>query len=124
MLPSQSKEARATGLVLQDPIARPFSALDVPQEVPHRRLDVLVDDAWTGGVVAILGGIANRIAHVAQATLVDQVGDQLELVAAFKVRQLRWVSRLDQCLEGRRDERAHSTAQDGLLAKEIRLGFG
>src|SRR5258708_19700004 len=96
MLPPQSKEAGATGLVFQDPVARPFSALNVPQEAPHRLLDVLVDDAGTRGVVAVLGGIANRVTHVAQATLVDQVGDQLHPVPPLEVPHLPWRSSLSQ----------------------------
>src|SRR4051812_5539118 len=105
-------EARLADLILQNPVLRPGTVLDVPEKLAHRLLDVLVDDLWSGGVIAIFGSITEGIAHVAQAALINQVGNELQLVAAFKVRELRWVSRLDQRFESGLDEGGDTAAEN------------
>src|SRR3712207_8966756 len=57
---------------------------------------MVVDHLWAGGVVAVLGGIADRVAHVLQPTFVDEIDDQLELVQAFEVGDLRLIPGLDR----------------------------
>ena len=83
----------------------------------------LVDDLRPGGVLAVLGVVGDRVVHVADAALVDQVDDQLELVQALEVRHLRRVAGLDQRLEARLDQLDAAAAQHGLLAEEIGLGL-
>ena len=78
------------------------------------------DDARAAGVVAVLGGVAHRVAHVVEAAAVHQVDDQLELVQALEVGDLGLVAGLDQRLEARLDERADAAAQHGLLAERDR----
>ena len=86
-------------------------------------LACVVDDARPGDVVAVLGGVADRVAHVAEAAAVHEVDDELELVQALEVRDLRLVARLDQRLEAGLHELAHAAAEDRLLAEEVRLGL-
>ena len=59
-----------------------------------------------GGVVAVLGGVADRVAHVVQAAAIHQVDDQLQLVQALEVGDLRLVAGLDQRLEAGLDQLA------------------
>ena len=55
---------------------------------------LLGDDARAGGVVAALGRVADRVAHVVQAAAVHQVDDQLQLVQALEVRDLGLIAGL------------------------------
>ena len=71
----------------------------------------------------MLGGVADRVAHVVQAAAVHQVDDELQLVQALEVGDLRLIAGLDQRLEPGLDERADAAAQDGLLAEQIGFGF-
>ena len=50
------------------------------------------DDARAGHVVAVLGGVADRVAHVAEAAAVHEVDDELQLVQALEVRDLGLVA--------------------------------
>ena len=43
------------------------------------------DDLRPARVVAVLGGVADRVAHVVEPALIDQVDDQLQLVQALEV---------------------------------------
>src|SRR5579884_712987 len=103
-------QERPAGLVLQDPGAGEGAVLNVLERLAHVLLHVLVDDLRPDEVVAELGGIGDRIAHSAQPTLGDQVHDQLHLVQALEVRQLRLVAglhqRLEACLDQGRDAAA------------------
>ena len=71
----------------------------------------------------MLGRVADRVAHVVQAALVDQVDDQLQFVQALEVGDFRLVARLDERLESGLDERADAAAQHRLLAEQIGFGF-
>ena len=88
-----------------DPLLGERAVLDLGQQAAHRLLDVVVDDLRPGVVVAVLGGVADRVAHVRQAALVDEVDDQLELVQALEVGDLRLVAGLDQRVEPGLDQR-------------------
>ena len=73
--------------------------------------------------VAVLGGVADRVAHVGDAALVDQVDDQLHLVQALEVRHLGRVARLDERLVAGADQLGEPAAEHRLLAEEIGLGL-
>src|SRR2546427_12342221 len=77
--------------------------------------------ARAASVVAVLGGIADRVPHPAEAALVHHVDDQLQLVQALEVRALRLVSGLDERLVSRQHERGDPAAEHRLLAEEIGL---
>ena len=74
-------------------------------------------------VVAVLGRVGDRVAHVGEAALPDQVDDQLELVQALVVGDLGLVARLDERLEARLDQLGDAAAEHRLLAEEVGLGL-
>ena len=75
----------AAGLVFQDEGLGIVAGLDVLQALAHRVLRVFGDDARAGHVLAVLGVVRDRVVHVGDAALVDQVHDELELVQALEV---------------------------------------
>ena len=93
------------------------------EDGPHLLAHVLVDHAPAAGVVAELGRVGDRPAHVLEAALVDQVDDQLQLVQALVVGDLGLVARLDERLEAGPDQLRGAAAEHGLLAEEIGLGL-
>src|SRR3546814_15920912 len=64
----------------------------------------------TAGVVAALGGVRDRVAHVGHAALVHQVDDELHLVEALEVGHLRGVAGVHQGLVAGGDERCEAAA--------------
>jgi hypothetical protein len=120
---AQLVERRTPGFVLRDPALRVLPAPHIVEQLLHRAARVVGDDLRAAGVVAVLGGVADRVAHVVQPALVDQVDDQLQLVEALEVRDLGLVAGFDERLEAGLDERAHAAAQHRLLAEQIGLGF-
>src|SRR5665647_1910020 len=119
----QRVEHGAVGLVLEDPLARELAALDLGEQLAHGVAHVLVDDARAAREVAVLGRVADAVAHAGDALLPHQVDDELELVQALEVGDLRLVARLDQGVEAGRDELGGATAEHGLLAEEVGLGL-
>jgi hypothetical protein len=79
--------------------------------------------ARAAGEIAILGGVADGIAHVIQAADVDQIDDQFHFVDAFEVRHFLGITGFDECFESGLDERGKSAAEDGLFAEEIGFAF-
>ncbi len=116
----QRGRARA---VLQDEALRVLARLDVLQRLAHRLLRLVRDDLRTGHVLAVLGIVGDRVVHVGDAALVDEVDDQLQLVQALEVRHFRRVARFDQCLEAALDQFDGAAAQHGLLAEQVGLGL-
>src|SRR5690606_15757586 len=76
---ASSHERLTAGLVLRDPFTSEGAVLDPGEDLRHRLLGFGGDDLRTGVVVAPLGGVGNDFAHVGQATLVDEVHDELHL---------------------------------------------
>ena len=76
-----------------------------------------------GHVLAVLGGVGDRVVHVGDAALVDQVDDQLHLVQALEVGHLRRVAGLHQRLEAGADQLDQAAAQHGLLAEQVGLAL-
>ncbi len=123
MDPAHGLEVRLTGLVLQDPVGRELAGLDVPEPLGHGLLHVVGDDLRARVVVAELGGVADRIAHLGHAALVHEVDDELELVEALEVGDLGLVAGLDQGVERGLDQVGHAAAEHDLLAEEVGLGL-
>ena len=107
----------------RDPLAGELARLDVGEDALHLRPDVVVDDPLPARVVAELGGVRDRVAHAGEPVLVHEIDDELQLVQALVVRDLRRVARIDQRLEAGPDELRRAAAEDGLLAEEIGLGL-
>ena len=111
------------GPVLFDPAAGVGPAADVGEDLLHRRAGLLGDDLPAAVVIAVLGGVAHRVPHVVEAAAVHQVHDELQLVEAFEIGDLRLVARFDERLEARLDQLAHPAAEDALFPEEIGLGL-
>src|SRR6201996_5096943 len=97
------------------------AVLDVFEDALHGLLHFRSDDARAGDVVTPLGGVGDGVAHVLEATAIEEIDDELELVKDLEVGEFGLVARLGENLEARLDERGGAAAEDGLLAKEIGL---
>src|SRR5258707_4640302 len=84
---------------------------------------MLVDDAWARDIVAKFGSIADRVAHIAHATLVHQVYDEFHLVHALEVGYFRLIACLYKRLEACTDQRGDPATENRLLAKEVSFGL-
>src|SRR5699024_718390 len=84
---------------------------------------LLGDQAVAGAVVGVLSGVGDRVTHLGEAALVDQVNDELHLVAGLEVGHLGSVAGLNQRVETSLDELADTAAQHSLLAEEVGLGL-
>src|SRR3989449_8638872 len=88
----------AIGLALENPFLGEPPALDLLEDALHLLLGLIGDDAGPAGYVAILGRGADRVAHVGDAALVDQVHDQLHLMQALEIRSEEHTSELQSRL--------------------------
>ena len=89
----------------------------------HRGAGLVGDHARAARVVAVLGGVRDRVAHVGEPALVDQVDDQLDLVQALEIGHLGRVAGLDQGVVAGLDQGAQAAAQHHLLAEQIGLAL-
>src|SRR3954451_11386532 len=112
-------EHRLPAVHLRDPVARKRAVADAAEYRAHVLAHVLVDDVRADRVRAVLGGVGDRVVHPLDATLPDQVDDQLQLVQALVVRDLGLVAGLDERLEAEPNQLRHAAAENGLLAEEI-----
>src|SRR6266536_2370431 len=122
-LGAQAAEVGPAGVVLGHQLAGEGAGADLLEDAFHLRPDGAVDDPRPAGVIAVLGGVGDRVAHVAEAALVEQVHDHLELVEALEVGDLGLVAGPDKRLEAGLDERAGAAAQHHLLAEQVGLGL-
>src|SRR5437879_583800 len=121
LLRARRVKVRRAVPVFGDPALGVRAVLDVLQDFAHLLAHARVDDPRADGVVAVLGGVAHRVAHVAEAALVDEVDDELHLVHALEVRDLGLVARVDEGLPARLHELADAAAEDDLLAEPVGL---
>src|SRR5918997_1327121 len=98
LLGPHALEVLLARLVLGDPLAREVPRLDLGEDLLHRRAGGLADDAGAAREVAVLGRVRDRVAHPADALLVHEVDDQLELVEALEVGEPGVVAALDEGL--------------------------
>src|SRR5262245_12144170 len=122
-LAAQLAEVRLAAAVLGHPLVGELAGLDVVEDLLHRLARLLADDPLAARHVAVLGGVADGVAHVGDAALVDQVDDELHLVPALEVGHRGRVAPLHQGLVAGADQLGEAAAQDRLLAEEIRLGL-
>src|SRR5579883_585860 len=115
--------ALAAGGVLLDPLARELARLHFLQHLAHLALHPVVDDARATGEVTVLRSLADELVHLAQAALVQQVDDELQLVQALVVGDFRLITGLDQGLEAFDDELGRSAAEHCLLSEQVGLGL-
>src|SRR6478735_1139174 len=122
-LRAQRLELRRAGVLVVDEPLGERAAADLREHLLHAVAHVLVDDARTRDVVAVLGGVGHRPALLGDAALVHEVDDELQLVEALEVGDLGLVAGLGEDLEARHDERRRAAAEDSLLAEEVGLGL-
>ena len=120
---AEAVEARAAFVVFGYPLAGEAAVLYVGQDLLHILLDALVYDYGAAGVVAVLGGVANGVAHILEAALVEEVHYELELVHTLEVGGFGLVSSLDEGLECTLDQLGDAAAEDGLLSEQVGLGL-
>jgi hypothetical protein len=123
LLLAHALEALLPGAVLGDPLASEVAGLDLVEDLPHRLPRGLAHDPLPPCEVAVLGRVGDRVPHAADALLVHQVDDQLQLVEALEVREPRVVARVHEGLVAGADELREPAAQHRLLAEEVRLGL-
>src|ERR1019366_2665478 len=116
---AHGEELVATGLVLGDPLPGKFAGLDFGEDLFHFGAGLIVDDARAASVIAIFGGVADAVAHVAEAAFLDEVDDEFEFVEALEVGDLWGVAGFDQSLKACPDEFGGAAAEDGLFAEEV-----
>src|SRR5690606_20704565 len=116
-------EASCARLPLLHPFRGELAGLDVVQDALHLSLGLCGDDARTRDVLAPLSSVRDRVVHVGDAALVDEVDDELHFVQAFEVRHFRSVASLDQRLETSADELDQTAAQNDLLTEQIGLAL-
>ena len=116
-------EERCTCTILRNPLSGELTALNLVQNPLHLCFGFVGDDPRTADVVTILGRVADAVPHVAQAALVEQVDDQLQLVHALEVGHFRLIARFDQRIETRFDQFADAAAEDDLFAEQVGFGF-
>ena len=109
--------------VLGQPFAGERAALDLVKDPPHLGAGLLGDDPRSAGVVAVLGGVTDRVAHELHPAPVHEVHDQLELVEALEIGHLGPVAGRRQRLEAGLDERGDPAAEHRLLPEQVGLGL-
>ena len=109
--------------VFLDPFFREAAVANLRQEFFHFIASLLGHDARACGVVTVLRGIADGVAHVAEAAAIDEIYDKFEFVEAFEIGDFRLIARFGERFETRFDQSADTAAEDGLFAEKIRFGF-
>src|SRR5581483_5962593 len=120
-LPPLLLEDRLPPVHLGDPFPRERAVPDRREHRAHVLAHVLVDDLRADRVRSVLGGVGDRVVHPLDPTLPDQVDDQLQLVQALVVGDLRLVARLHERLEAELDQLGDAAAEHRLLAEEVGL---
>src|SRR5579859_6404545 len=82
---ASGEEIRTTGFIFRNPLLGKAAVADFGENLAHFFACFLRDDALASGVVAVFGGVAYGIAHVAEAAAVDEIDDELEFVHALEV---------------------------------------
>src|SRR5436190_2815688 len=121
LLLAHALEVLLPGAILRDPLARELARLDLAEHILHRLPRRLGDDSLPARVVAVLGGVRDRVAHAADALLVHEVDDQLHLVEALEVGEARVIAGIDQRLVTGLHQLADAAAEHRLLAEEVSL---
>ena len=96
---AEGLEVLAAGFGFVDPFFGERAVLYFLQDPLHLLFGFGGDDTGATGVVAVLGGVGDAVAHVVEAALVKEVDDELELVHAFEVGHLGLVAGFDERFE-------------------------
>src|SRR5229473_2998112 len=119
---TSGQEVRATLFVLLDPGLCETAVADLRQDFAHLFARLLGDNARSCGIIPLLRSVADGVTHIAEAAAINQVDDELEFMEAFEISDFGLVASFRECLKARFDQFTHTSAQYGLLAKQV--GFG
>src|ERR1700674_476544 len=119
---TRGQEVGTAFFIFLDPGLCETAVANFRKDLAHLFPRLFGDDARSGGIIALLGRIADGATHVAETAAVNQVNDELELVKAFEVGDLWLVASFRERLEACFYQFAHAAAEYSLFAKEV--GFG
>src|SRR5215831_13337893 len=108
-------------LVLEHPVLDEAARLNVAEDALHLSLGFRRYYARTGDVFAVFGGVGDRVVHVGDAALVDEVDDQLYFMDALEIRHLGRIAGLDQRLVAGFHQLDQAAAQHRLLTEQVGL---
>src|SRR5260370_417651 len=97
---TRGEEVGAALFIFFDPGFRKAAVADLRKDLAHFFSRLLGDDARSSGIITLFGSITDGVAHVAEATTVNQVDDQLELMEAFEVGNLGLIACFRERFEG------------------------
>ena len=117
------EKIRAACFVFRYPFFGKTAVANFRENLFHFVARFLCDDARAGAVIALFGGVADGIAHVAEAAAVNEIDDELEFVHALEVGDFGLIACGDERFKAGFDQFADAAAEDGLLAEEIGFGF-
>src|SRR6266403_266348 len=100
---ASGEEVGAALFVFFDPGFGETAVANFRENLAHFFAGLFSDDARPSGVVALLGSVADGIAHVAKAAAVDQINDELGFVETFEIGDLRLIARFGERFESRFD---------------------
>ncbi len=113
----------ATAVVFVHPLLSEGAGLDLGQDLLHGLAGLVGDHPGAALVIAPLRGVADAVAHVVEAALVHEVHDELQLVQALEVGDLRLIPGLHQGLEAGLHQLADAAAEHRLLTEEVGFRF-
>src|SRR2546421_11359373 len=96
LAPPRGVERRTARLVFEDPGPSEGAVLDLAQDLAHLLAYGGAAGARATHVVAELRRVADAVTHVAHPTLVHEVDDQLHLVQALEIGELRLIAGFHQ----------------------------
>ncbi|EKD61954.1 MAG: hypothetical protein ACD_54C00008G0001 [uncultured bacterium] len=117
-------DRRLANGVFQHEVAHEFAGLDVRQHSFHAGFGFVVgQNPRAGDILAILGGVRDRVIHVGDAAFIDQVNDQLHFVQALEIGHFRLVACFNQRLEPHADQLNQAAAENSLFAEQVGFAF-
>src|SRR5260370_26313993 len=96
---ARAEEIGAALFVFFNPFFGEAAVANLRENFAHFLARFLGDDSRSGGIVALLGGVAHGIAHIAEAAAINQIDDVFQFVEALEISDFALIAGLDQCLE-------------------------
>src|SRR3990172_4492679 len=108
---------------LGQPFGGECSRLHLGEDLLHGPASLRSDDTSAPRVVAVLGGVGDRVPHPGEPALVEEVDDQLQLREGLEVGYPGLIPGFYGGLVSRLYQGGHAPAEDHLLSEEVGLGF-
>src|SRR6185436_18557077 len=113
----------AVRLVLQHPLFGKLALLDFTQDLLHLLLRLLCHYPRTTGNITVFGRRTDRISHVGNTTLVNQIYDQFYLMQALEIGHLRRIAGFHERLVAGLNKGREPSTEHNLFPEEIGFGF-